>query len=651
MALSGTITNIFRTGYQLRIDWTSTQDTINNQDTVTASMYLKSLGSSYTINSTAVKSGAIVIDGSSYAFSGAGLASLSANQDKLLYTASKVITHNPDGKKDFYLSGTFGLNVDLSPYVGTVTLANTQFSLNDIPRMSLLSNFSSITMNGSTQNITVTTTSYSSSYNLDFTLKVGATSIATWNDIVANGGVQEHTFSLTSAQQDAIMNLIPNSNTATMTMYCQTQSGTSDVGTPTSINATATVGSGLIPTMTSVTATEKASLGGITLGANKFLQSISDLILTVNGATGVKGSTIASYSIMIAGQSYTTATVNSTGGLNVSGTVPLTATVTDSRGRVSNVATTNLTFLPYVIPTISSFTVVRCDTLTPFADNAVGTSVKVNYNCSVSSIKPDATELNTLTYQLESKLSTSGTYTTLSSGTLGATVISRIITDVIYATYLVTGAYDFRLTITDKVSGVGVRNVTLALGKVAMSWGVDGIGVGKVITQGVLDVSGDSYFAGNIFKDGVNLFKLIYPVGAIYMSVVSTSPATLFGGTWAVWGSGRVPVGVDVGQTEFDAVEETGGAKTHTLTANQSGVRDHRHEIRGGTNAVASGYDDCFARATSGNDTNFRTGYPKAVTGTQGTQGYGSGSVTADATEAHNNLQPYITCYMWKRTA
>ena len=62
-----------------------------------------------------------------------------------------------------------------------------------------------------------------------------------------------------------------------------------------------------------------------------------------------------------------------------------------------------------------------------------------------------------------------------------------------------------------------------------------------------------------------------YPVGSIYINAsVATNPATLLGfGTWAAFGAGRVMVGLDAGQTEFDTAEETGGAKTHTLTTGE----------------------------------------------------------------------------------
>ena len=60
-----------------------------------------------------------------------------------------------------------------------------------------------------------------------------------------------------------------------------------------------------------------------------------------------------------------------------------------------------------------------------------------------------------------------------------------------------------------------------------------------------------------------NLLSLVYPVGSIYTSTASTDSATLFGfGTWGAFGAGRVLVGFDSGDTDFDTSEETGGAKT-----------------------------------------------------------------------------------------
>mgnify|MGYP003124832030 CR=1 FL=1 len=122
----------------------------------------------------------------------------------------------------------------------------------------------------------------------------------------------------------------------------------------------------------------------------------------------------------------------------------------------------------------------------------------------------------------------------------------------------------------------------------------------------------------------------VYPVGAIYMSVVSTSPATLFGGTWAALAAGKVLVGLDASDTDFDTAEETGGAKTHTLSIAE--MPAHTHDV------LYQEIDDVGVTTHPGGT---QPGDPTATIATQSTGGGG----------AHNNLQPYLVAYMWKRTA
>ena len=61
------------------------------------------------------------------------------------------------------------------------------------------------------------------------------------------------------------------------------------------------------------------------------------------------------------------------------------------------------------------------------------------------------------------------------------------------------------------------------------------------------------------------LLDFIYPIGSIYMSVSSTNPELLIGGEWVSWGAGRVPVGVNTSDTEFNSAEKIGGEKAHKL--------------------------------------------------------------------------------------
>ena len=117
-----------------------------------------------------------------------------------------------------------------------------------------------------------------------------------------------------------------------------------------------------------------------------------------------------------------------------------------------------------------------------------------------------------------------------------------------------------------------------------------------------------------------------YPVGSIYTSILSTNPATLLGvGTWSSFGAGRVLVGRDGGDSDFDSPEETGGAKDHTLTVTE--IPAHSHTF------------------TIGNE----SGGGHAADGASSTP-----TVTTSETgggQTHNNLQPYIVVYFWKRTA
>ena len=102
-------------------------------------------------------------------------------------------------------------------------------------------------------------------------------------------------------------------------------------------------------------------------------------------------------------------------------------------------------------------------------------------------------------------------------------------------------------------------------------------------TQGSISLS-----SSNVQDVIYELFDKMYPVGTIYMSVSNTNPSTLFGGTWEAWGSGKVPVGVDSNDTDFDTVEETGGTKSVTLTSAQSGVPAHAHGLNSHTHSVGA---------------------------------------------------------------
>ena len=141
-----------------------------------------------------------------------------------------------------------------------------------------------------------------------------------------------------------------------------------------------------------------------------------------------------------------------------------------------------------------------------------------------------------------------------------------------------------------------------------------------------------------------------YPVGSIYMNAtVATNPATLLGfGTWVAFGAGKVPIGLDSGDSDFNTVEGTGGTKdaiipTHNHTAvTTSTDSGHTHTVPG------------VATDTAGSSVAIGTGRAiQSRTTLTGTANITSSTTVADAGESATgkNLQPYIVVYMWKRTA
>jgi hypothetical protein len=143
----------------------------------------------------------------------------------------------------------------------------------------------------------------------------------------------------------------------------------------------------------------------------------------------------------------------------------------------------------------------------------------------------------------------------------------------------------------------------------------------------------------------------LYPVGTIYSSVVGTNPATLFGfGTWVAFGAGRVVVGFNAGDSLFNASEKIGGSKdaivvAHTHTGTTSTIGDHVHNL-----SVFNSGGGPFTERAQGTF----GGFTQTLTATTQNAGAHNHSFTTNSTGSSGtnaNIQPYITVYMWKRTA
>jgi len=131
---------------------------------------------------------------------------------------------------------------------------------------------------------------------------------------------------------------------------------------------------------------------------------------------------------------------------------------------------------------------------------------------------------------------------------------------------------------------------------------------------------------------------LSYPVGSIYISILSTNPATSLGiGTWIGFGFGRTLVGINATDADFNTSEETGGNKTHTLTTAEMPAHIHSEQSRPSYDGGGNPYE------------NESQSYSGSRTGTLADTALNTGSTGGGG--AHDNLQPYIVVYFWKRTA
>lgn len=222
--------------------------------------------------------------------------------------------------------------------------------------------------------------------------------------------------------------------------------------------------------------------------------------------------------------------------------------------------------------------------------------------------------------------------------------------------------------------GLAIENVTAGATNYAITTGAGLISFGdsvKITTRTGTPSKQAAFTSGGTLCE----HALAWPIGAVFIAVVSTNPNTLLGyGTWSAIASGRVLVGLDSGDTDFDVVEETGGSKTHTLVTNEIPSHNHTQDSHNHTqdshNHTQNSHSHVLTElrdATTGSaSTNIALS--NDASSTLGTKTTASTTATNQATTAtnqattatnqatggagaHNNVQPYFVVYMWKRTA
>lgn len=634
MASSGSFSGSIHSGhYVLRVDWTQTKNVSANTSTITAKAYLVN---DWSLSINARSDNKVTIDGTAQTYASPAISSTGTH---LLGTVTQTVNHGSDGSKSLTMSAVFYIRATLSgTYYESIT-ASANITLDSIARASGVS-ASNVAM-GSATTIAISRASSSFTHTLTYAFGSATGTIATKTTSTS----VSWTPPLTLASQ------IPKAVTGTCTITCTTYNGSTSIGSKT-CTLTLTVPASVKPTITSLTAARVDGAVPSTWGI--YVQTKSKATLTINGAAGSYGSTISSYSIT--GGGYTsTASSFTTGFLNTSGTITFTATVTDSRGRVSAAATVSISVVAYSPPSFASYLSQRC--LSSGTVNEDGTYIRGLVSYSYASCSNKNTITRATYYKKASETAWTNASAAFSSGTAFTFGGGKISTET---------SYDIKYTLTDAFTTIAIQDI-VSTAAVVMDFkkGGKGVAVGKVSeVDNAFEVAEDwdVRVYGKLLKDYIQSFiKTMYPVGSIYMSVNNTNPSTYFGGTWVAWGAGRVPVGVNASDSNFSTVEKTGGASTVTLAASQIPSHTHAKGTLATASAGAHTHNLNLTKTTWAGSSSSRvvvdstdyTAMTNKATASAGAHTHTiSGSTAATGGGgAHSNLQPYITCYMWKRTA
>lgn len=404
----------------------------------------------------------------------------------------------------------------------------------------------------------------------------------------------------------SFMDLLPNATSGSGTIYVDTYSGSTLIGTK-YCGFTATVPASVKPTcsLTLKDITEVDKIYGSPV------QGLSKIEITIN-ATEAYSSPIVSYAISIDGKNYSSDTAT-TGALQTAGDSPVKVTVKDGRGRTATASYT-MKVQAYALPSVPRLTVHRCDA--DGSENEQGEYIRAVFDASITSLSSK----NTARYVLRYKKSTEDSYTEIPFAELNNVYAVNGKTYIFEADS--SHSYDVEAEATDR-HGTTTRSTSASTAFTLMNWGADGtsMAIGKVAEKAnTLQIALDVEFIGKVTG---TIFDAIYPVGSIYIAYNHTNPGTLFGGTWQRI-ENRFLWGVDSSGT----IGQAGGEKTHTLTENE--MPKHTH---GGTYTNAG--------------TSRTHGWLASGTGTA----MGFDAVEVGGGAAHNNMPPYIQVSIWRRIA
>lgn len=582
MASSGSFNTGKYDGAYLTFDWNvDSQDMVNNQTTI-----------NWTLTGTGIASGYWYMAGNFKVVINGVIVYQSANRIKL-YTGTVVakgkltIPHDSYGNKRFSASAEAGIY-----YTAVNVNGSDTWDLPSIPRKALITkvfNFADTEQ----PKFQYSNPAGDSVNSLQACISFdGSTANIAYRDVPK--GNQSYTFALTDSERDAIRQAVTG------------KSGTLYFILKTVINGSTYLDSKtVVCTINDASPTFECSYYdtnprtvAITENNQKIIQNNSTLRVSISNAEAKKYASLKSVSVNLNGVNYSGVfsgnnAVVDVGTVNISYDINASVTVVDSRGN-STTKSLAIAIEYWQLPT-AVINVRR--------DSNYYSDCKITVSADYSFLD----DKNTVGIKYRLKRSDSSAWSDYT--TLENYVTSSFIADNAYK-------WTVQVEVSDKL-GSTTYNVDLAKGVPIIYFDRQKQSVG---------VNCFPKNDGSFEVNGKTIFDMVYPVGAIYISVNSANPSVLFGGTWE-----QIQDRFLLGAGSTYSAGSTGGEATHTLTIDE--MPRHNHEI-----------DNLNA---SGNST------PYMTVQAQDKKGYGGNVQTmfAGGGQPHNNMPPYLSVYIWKRVS
>ena len=574
------------------VQWSQNSQNIEDNSTIINWSCGFHPGHKYYLN--AIKMSSVVINGVEV-YSGGTYSNITDYQDRTFASAVLKIAHTPDGSKSFTVSGFSGWI-----YASGTTYASSQtFTLPTIPRASSVS--CSTANIGSNATITINRASTSFTHTLTYSFGSLSGTIATKTSSTNISWTIPTTF----------YGQIPNSKSGTGTITCDTYSGSTLIGSK-STSFTATVSeSASKPTLSPTAVDSNATTTALTGNNSKFIKYYSNASVAT-GAKARNSATLKSQKITCGAKSITSAS----GTINAVESGSFTFSATDSRGYTTT-QTLNKTLIEYIKLTCS---------LNAGAPTTAGVAtLKISGNYWNGTFGKVANTL-TVQYRYKAQGGSYGSWTTVSATKSNNTYnATATISGLNYQT-----TYVFQARAVDKLATINTDEQARR-------------------TTPIFDWSKNDFNVNGTLKiNNTNIFDLIYPVGSFYISAKSTNPAILFGGTWE-----QIQGRFLLGRSSSYPVGSMGGEATHTLTDSELPLHGHYLGQQGNTSRMLptnhSTNDPSHEYYVTEVESSGSTYLKPTVT-------WGGYLIAGPLTntpygQSHNNMPPYLSVYIWKRTA